>query len=201
MWPSPAEPAWSATRTPISPAPSMPHTASQATPEFAARALRSRPPNKKDQGDLRPWTPQLSFSRHSKESGWPFSQWMNRPNAERHWSGPQLGPQTTLRLRIPRLLCVPFRTHAKRPNCCRVSSMPTNIRRRPVCVSFARIGGNEANRVFLPLSRQDRAIHGQEINRPAISAPLGPDPQRFGRPTGRVASLSPAPDPENGSLQ
>ena len=38
-------------------------------PEIAAWAPRSRPPNKKDQGDLRPWTLQLSFSRHSQESG------------------------------------------------------------------------------------------------------------------------------------
>ena len=199
MWPSPAEPAWSATRTPISPAPSMPHTASQATPDFAARALRSRSPNKKDQGDLRPWTPQLSFSRHSKESGWPFSQWMNRPNAERHWSGPQLGPQTTFRLRFPRLL------HQS-------GHMPNNqivalfLRCRPAFVdvpyAFLLLAlGNEANRVFPPPSGQDCAIYGQELNLPAISAPLGPDPQRFGRPTGRDASLSPAPDPENGSLQ
>ena len=68
------------------------------------------------------------------------------------------------------------------------------MRRRPTSVdvpyAFLVLAyGNEVYQVFLPSPGQDRAIHGQELSLPAFPTPLGPDPERFGRPTTRPINL------------
>ena len=78
--------------------------------------------------------------------------------------------------------------------------MPNNLivallmRRRSTCVdvpyAFLVLAyGNEVYQVFLPSPRQDRAIHGQQMSLPAFPTPLGPDPQRYGRPDTRLIDL------------
>ena len=68
------------------------------------------------------------------------------------------------------------------------------MRRRPTCVdvpyAFLVLAyGNEVYQVFLPSPRQDRAIHGQKLSLPVFPTPLGPDPQRYGRPATRLIDL------------